>query len=188
MRISIKTSMLYKISNRGFMEKTIRLVTVISIALICISCTAYLDPHDFDRENITAPSFQSPKPISVKARLVGTKERELPVAGATVIVNEDEFTKELVEQVSEALKNKNIQVVPHSDRVVEIQVVRVALQPDRTIYCVIDYNRKLGDGAFYGFQSRSKNWNFNTACNDALKEAANAILNEQTTIKYFKGE
>jgi len=139
-------------------------------------------------EAINAPPLQDLTPITLRARPVGSKIREVPLPGASVTVNEDEFTDVLVDRMNEALKRKNIPVVSNSDRIVEIQVVRVSLQADRTIYCVIDFNRKLGDGDFYGFQSRSKNMNFITSCDEALTRAANDIFNNQETITFLKGE
>jgi len=152
-----------------------------------LSCTAHLSPRELDiKENIVL-SLQNIKPVAIRAKLVGSKDRVLPLAGADVIINEDEFTEVLVEQLIDTLQNNNVPVVPESDRLIEIQVARVSLQPDRTIYCVIDFNRKLGNGDFYGFQSRSKSWNFKTACEDALKNTVTDILHNQDTIKYLKG-
>jgi hypothetical protein len=170
------------------MKKIIRLGMVALVMFVGLSCTTRLSPHDLDIEGISVPPLQNIKPVTIRAKLVGSKERELPLAGTDVIVNEDEFTAVLVERLIDTLKKNNVPVVSESERSIEIQVVRVSLQPDRTFYCVIDFNRKLGNGDFYGFQSRAKNWNFNTACEDALKNTVNDILNNQDTIKYLRGE
>jgi hypothetical protein len=139
-------------------------------------------------DEITVPSLQNTKSISVKAHLVGTKKRAIPLPGVTVSVNEDEFTTVLVAKLTEALQRGNVTVLANSSRVVELQVVRVSIQPELTMHCVIDYNRKLGDGEFYGFQSRSNSWNFITACDEALQKAANKILSDPDTVSYLRGE
>lgn len=153
-----------------------------------LSCTYHLSPRELDIQKSPVSSLKNIKPVSVRAKLVGSKEKVLPLAGTNVSVNEDEFTDVLVERLIDALRDNNIPVVPASDRSIELQVVDVSLQPDRTIYCVIDFNRKLGKGDFYGFQSRSKDWNFKTACEDALKNTITDILNDADTIKYLKEE
>lgn len=76
------------------MGKLTQSVVISSIVLLCGSCAAYLGPHDFDMDEMTAPSLKNTKPISVKPHLVGIKKRAIPLAGVTV--NEDEFTKVLV--------------------------------------------------------------------------------------------
>lgn len=158
------------------------------IILFCVSCSTYLEPSDFELDEVVAPSIRISKPIAVKPHLIGTKERELPLAGTNVIVNEDEFTKVLAEKIASALKNKGYPVVSDADRVIEIQVARVSLQPTARMHCVIDYNLKLGDGKFYGFQTSATSWNFETACEMAVQQAANQVLNSQSVIKYFQGE
>ena len=170
------------------MKQIIRLGLTIIVMFAGLSCTTRLNPHDLDIEVASVPPLQNIKPVTIRAKLVGSKERELPLAGTDVIVNEDEFTEVLVERLIDTLKKNNVPVVPNSERSIEIQVVRVSLQPDRTFHCVIDFNRKLGNGDFYGFQSRAKDWNFETSCEEALKNTVNDILNNRDTIKYLKGE
>lgn len=171
------------------MKQVLKLIFINIAVLACWSCTSHLSPRDLDTQDVsTTPSLQNIKPVTIRAKLVGTKERVQPLAGTDVIVNEDEFTQVLVERLIESLKRNNVPVVPASERSIEIQVVRVSLQPDMTFYCVIDFNRKLGNGEFYGFQSRSKNWNYETACEDAIKTTVTDILHDQDTIKYLRGE
>jgi hypothetical protein len=172
----------------GYMKQIVRLGIINIMMFGGLSCTTHLSPRELDIQESSVPTLQNIKPVTIRAKLVGSKERVLPLAGADVIVNEDEFTEVLVERLIDALQNNNVPVTPESDRLIEIQVARVSLQPDRTFYCVIDFNRKLGKGSFYGFQSISKNWNFKTACEDALKNTVTDILNDQDTIKYLKGE
>lgn len=171
------------------MKQVLKLIFINIAVLACWSCTSHLSPRDLDTQDVsTTPSLQNIKPVTIRAKLVGSKERVQPLAGTDVIVNEDEFTQVLVERLIDALKHNNVPVVPASDRSIELQVVRVSLQPDMTFYCVIDFNRKLGNGEFYGFQSRSKNWNYETACEDAIKTTVTDILHDQDTIKYLRGE
>lgn len=170
------------------MKQALRLGIISIVIFVCFSCTSHLNPRELDIQESPVASFQNIKPVSIRAKLIGSKERALPLAGADVIINEDEFTEVLTERLIDTLKDNNVPVVPESDRLIEIQVVHVSLQPDRTFYCVIDFNRKLGKGNFYSFQSRAKDWNFNTACGDALKNTVSDILNDPDTIKYLKGE
>lgn len=163
-------------------------IIAVLMMLTNLSCTARLDPTDFDTKTISAPVLQNARTVTVKAKLTGAKDRELPVPGGDVVVNEDEFTEVMVKRMIDVLKNNNVSVIPTSDKVIEIQVVKVSLQPDRTMYCVIDFNRKLGGGEFYGFQSRSKNWNFETACEEALNNAVADILADRATVQYLRGE
>jgi len=161
------------------MKKIMRLFIIIIshiVILSCISCTTYLNPYNFDMKGIHAPFLQTSKPISVRARLVGTSVRELPLPSGAVIVNEDDFTKVLVDKITESLKNKAVTVTHDTDGTIEIQVDRVSIEPTATMNCVIDYKRRLGNGEFYGFQSRSENWNFVTACDNALEKAVNDIF------------
>ncbi|WP_341327141.1 hypothetical protein [Methylotuvimicrobium sp. KM2] len=163
-------------------------ITILCIMVFCTSCTTYLEPSDFDMDEVVAPYIKISKPIAVKAHLIGTKKREQPLHGASIIVNEDEFTKVLADKIESALKDKGYSVVTDSDLVIEVQVGRVSLQPTARIHCVIDYNQKLGDGKFYGYQTSATNWNFKTACEMALQQAANEILSSQSVSDYFQGE
>jgi hypothetical protein len=170
------------------MKRPIRIAVISMMMFSSLSCSYHLSPRELDIKSGTVLSLQNIKPVSIKAKLVGTKERLLPLAGTDVTVNEDEFSDVLVEHLTEILQNSNVSVAPMSERLIEIQVVRISLQPDTTFNCVIDFNRKLGKGEFYGFQSRAKSWNFMTACQEALKKTATDILNDQRTIKYLQGE
>ena len=158
------------------------------IAILCASCTANINPHDFSTADINLPNLlvKPSTSISVEPHLVDTKERAIPLVGFNIVVSENEFTKVLTTKIQDSLKSKNIAIDPSSNKVIKIQVSRVSLQPDMVMNCVIDYNLKLGNGLFYGFQTRSKNWNFKTACEKALKNAVNEILNNQSMVKYIK--
>lgn len=170
------------------MKRLIRVLITSNIIFSCISCTAYLNPHDFNIERVEPLSLNIPRSISIRTNFVGTKERELPLAGVTVTVKENEFTKVLASGIKGALRRNKFVLDSNAEKSIEVQVVRVSLQPDRSIYCVIDYNCKLGDGVFYGFQSRAKNWSFITACENALIKAVSDILHEPNTVKYLQGE
>jgi hypothetical protein len=170
------------------MKLILRIGVVNILIFACCSCTSHLNPRDLDIQAISIPTLQNINSVTIRARLIGSKERELPLAGTDVIVNEDEFTEVLVERLIDTLKHNNVPVAPKSERSIELQVVRVSLQPGMTFYCVIDFNRKLGKGEVYGFQSRSKSWNYETACEDALKNTVTDIIQNQDTIKYLRGE
>lgn len=167
----------------------IRKITFVLItALLNVSCTATLNPQEFDIANTVAPNLKDVKPISIKAKIIGKKTTEIPLPGGNVLINEDEFTQSLVDRIADRLKRSNVPIVPASERSIEIQVVKVSIQPTNTIYCVIDFNRKLNNEEFYGFQSRSKNWNYETACEQALSNAVNDVLIDPNTLRYLKGE
>ncbi len=170
------------------MYELIKICFIVLISLALESCSTRLDPKDLDIKSIVSPVLQNIKPVAVRAKTIGTKEKVLPIAGSDIIVNEDEFTQALAERLIATLKQNNVPVVPGADRVIEVQVVKVALQPDRTHYCVIDFNRRLGNDEFFGFQSRSKNWNYETACEEALNNTVTDLLSDQDTVKYLKGE
>jgi hypothetical protein len=154
---------------------------------IC-ACSVRLNPGDFKQENNSLPQLKNLQPLAIKAKLTGTKDKALPLAGTDVIINEDEFTKELVKRLKNSLEYNGITISQDVPRVIEIQTTYVSLQPDRTTYCVIDFNRKLSNDAIHGFQARSKSWNYETACDEALNQAVSLILNDPDTLKYLKGE
>ncbi len=170
------------------MKIFIRFAVLLNFSITVCACSVRLNPDDFTQRYTDLPQLRNLQPLTVKVNLSGTKDKALPLAGPDVIINEDEFTNELAKRLKDNLEHNGVSVVPDSSRVIEIKTTHIALQPDRTIYCVIDFNRKLGDGAFYGFQARSKNWNYKTACDEALNQAVSLILNDSDTLKYLKGE
>lgn len=170
------------------MDHIIKITFFVLTALLNVSCTTTLNPKDFEIGNFATPNLMGIKPLAIKAKIAGKKATETPLPGGNVLINEDEFTQALVDRIIDKLKRSNAPIIPASERSIEIQVVKVSLQPTNTIYCVIDFNRKLGNEEFYGFQSRSKNWNYKTACEEALNNAVNDVLIDQNTLCYLKGE
>jgi hypothetical protein len=170
------------------MDLITKITFIVITALLNVSCTTTLNPKDFESENLATPNFMGVKPLAIKAKMTGNKATEAPLPGGNVLISEDEFTQALVDRLIETLKRSNAPIIPASERSIEIQVVKVSLQPTNTIHCVIDFNRKLGKEEFYGFQSRSKNWSYETACEEALKDAVNDVLTDRNTLRYLKGE
>jgi len=111
------------------MKKFIKLSISICAILSGVSCTINLDPHEFDIEGIKVVSLSGIESVAVHPKLVGAKERELLLAATTVIVDEDEFTKVLTGEVEKVLKENSVHVNSDSEKSIEIQVVRVSLQP-----------------------------------------------------------
>ncbi len=163
-------------------------LAVLTTIFLCVACTTTLNPHDFDTNDLATLNLKGVKPLAVKARITGNKASVSPLPGGDVIFNEDEFTRVLVDRMISTLQHNNVSIVPDSDRTIEIQVVKVSIEPSSTIYCVLDFNRKLDKQEFYGFQSRAKHWNFKTACEQAINNAVNDLLLDQNTIRYLKGE
>lgn len=170
------------------MKTLYRLALLLNFLITLCACSARLNPGDFKQQIISSPQLKNLQALTVKANLTGTQDKALPLAGVDVVINSDEFTKEIVKRLTENLEHNGISVVSNSSRVIEIQTTHVGLQPDRTFYCVIDFNRKLGANVYYGFQARSKNWSYETACEEALNQAVSLILNDSDTLKYLKGE
>lgn len=170
------------------MEHIIKITFFIITILLNVSCTTTLNPKDFEVGNFATPNLMGIKPVAIKAKIAGKQSSEIPLPGGSVLINEDEFTQTLVDRIVDALKRSNTPIAPTSEHSIEIQVVKVSLQPTNTMHCVIDFNRKLDNEEFYGFQSRSKSWNYETACEEALNNAVNDVLNDRNTLRYLKGE
>jgi hypothetical protein len=163
-----------------------RFRSLIALPLLAGGCAVHMQAAEGKIPEGAIPKLDVTTPVAIRPRIVGSAKHELPIAGANVTVDEVQFSSELANGVLEALRLQSAPVDPDAARSVELQVVRVALQPDRTIFCVIDFNRRLGDGRVRGLQSRSKDWNFQTACSDALAQAVVDTLNDPDTRSYLE--
>lgn len=171
------------------MKRLLRFALVSVFMFLGMSCSIHLKPQDFEMKEFSVPDLHNIQPVTIQSRIIGAKDRSLSLPGSTIAtVNEDEFTEVLVKRLKSIIEGKNVSIESRAKKSIEIQVVRVSIQPDRTMFCVIDFNRKLGDGEFYGFQSRSKHWSFITSCDNALRQAAIDTLADQDTIRYLKGD
>ena len=161
------------------------------VTLFCIAsaaCSFHMNPHDFDSEEIAFfLPYHLKNPIAVRAKLNNKPERELPLTGTDVFVKEDQFAEVIVERLKNTLKKQGAIIDPNSKKSIEIEVVRVSLMTTARIYCVIDYNRKLGDEEFYGFQSRFNEVSF-FGCNQAIDFAVTQILSDPGVINYLKSD
>ena len=170
-------------------SKTLKVIMIVVVTTFCQACAVTINPHNFTINNQASPHLSqlTQGSITIKSQPIETSGRAIPVAGFNITVNENEFTKVLVGKLKSTL-NISDTVTTGESKILTIQVSRVSIQPDIMMNCVIDYNRKLGNGVFFGFQTRSRNWNYETACENALTQAANEILNNRDTVKYFEGE
>jgi hypothetical protein len=157
------------------------------LALLTSGCTTPLHPKPFEVQQSSIPNLEARQPVAIRARLDGGPKRTLQIAGPDVVVSEDEFTTALVDRIIQTLRDRTVPLDPNSQRAVEFQVVRVSLQPTMDFDCVIDFNRKLGDGRLHGLQSRAKSWNFEKACAAAVSQAVVDALNDPDTRTYLEG-
>jgi hypothetical protein len=165
-----------------------RICSLLVVPLLAGACAVQMRLKDSEIPDGAIPQIHSTTPVAVRPRIVGTTKHELAIAGANVTVNEDQFSGELANRVLAVLRAQSVAIDPEAERSVELQVVRVALQPDMTFFCVIDFNRRLGDGRLRGLQSRSKNWNYETACAEALSQAAVDLLDDPDTRAYLEAK
>ncbi len=147
-----------------------------------------MKPPDFRVEEAQIPALARDIRIAIHPRFSHTPLRELRITGANPIVSDDEFTAALVERLSRTLRERGVTLDPDASRAIEIQVVRVALQPDYAIFCVIDFNRWLGDGRVRGLQSRARSVSFRTACAAAVSQAVVDTLSDPETLAYVNGD
>jgi hypothetical protein len=162
-------------------------VILMATALFTAACAAPLKPKEIEPQQASIQQVRTQHPIAVRARLTGDAKRKLSMAGPDVVVSEDEFTSALVNGLIQTLRQHSVRVDPGAERSIEVQVVRVSLQPTMTFDCVIDFNRWLGQGPVRGLQSRANSWNFQNACNAALSQAAADTLNDPGTRAYLEG-
>lgn len=165
----------------------LRIHSLLLLSLALGACAVQMRIKDAKIPNGDIATLHASSPIAVRPRIVDGPKRKIAIAGPDVTVDEDQFSSELVNRVVEELRSQSVPVDPDASRSIELQVVRVSLQPDRTIYCVIDFNRRLGDGELRGLQSRAKNSNYETACGEALSRAVVDTLNDSTTRSYLEG-
>jgi hypothetical protein len=127
-------------------------------------------------------------PVEVRASF-GLKGRHTISAGASsVSVDEDEYTTAVIMRLGEQFRENGVRVEPGGNRVIEIQVVRVSVHPKPQFTCVIDFNRRFGDGSVRGLQSRAEAWAAEKACSAAVSQVVIDTLNDPHTREYLKGE
>jgi hypothetical protein len=102
-------------------------------------------------------------------------------------VDEDQYTTSVIERLAEQLREHGVRVESGADHVIEIQVVRISVHPKPQFTCVIDFNRRLGEGPARGLQSRAKSWAAPKACSAAASQVVIDILNDPSTRDYLKG-
>jgi hypothetical protein len=165
----------------------LRICSLWALPLVLGACAVQMRLKESKIPDGAIAKLHATAPVSVRPRVVGSTKHALEIAGPNITVDEDQFSSELVNRVLEALLAQSVPVDPDAERSIELQVVRVALQPDRTFFCVIDFNRRLEDGRLRGLQSRSKNWNYETACGEALSQAVVDLLDDPETRAYLEG-
>jgi hypothetical protein len=165
----------------------LRIASLLVLPLVLGACTVQMRLVEAKIPDGAIAKLHAPNPIAVRPRLVGSAKRPLSIGSMTINVDEDQFSSELVNRVLGALRAQSVPLDPDAARSVELQVVRVALQPDSTFLCVVDFNRRLGDGRVRGLQSRSRNWNYETACAEALSQAVADTLSDPDTRAYLEG-
>ena len=158
---------------------------VAGFVVVSMGCATPLRIKEFDIPEASIPSVVSSHVVSVDAIPLGRGRRVVPLAGPNVSVDEDEVGMAVASRMAEQLRQRGVTVEAGGSRVIAIQVVRVSLQPDRKIWCVIDFNRRLGGGRFFGFQSRAKSWSFEKACAAAVSQAVIDQLNDASTLAYL---
>lgn len=158
------------------------------LALLPACGTVRMKPADFPVADAQIPALARDLQIAVRPRFSRTPLRELRITGTNPIVSDDEFTASLVERLSRTLRERGVTLDPDAPRSIEIQVVKVALQQDLSLFCVIDFNRWLGDGRVRGLQSRARSVSFRTACAAAVSQAAVETLRDPETLAYVNGE
>ncbi len=167
-------------------NKFIKIFFIICTAIFSEACSFSINPHDFNSDTLDNLhiAFYPKKSVTIKPHLIGAKDRKNHVPAGNIVVNDDEFTKVLVEKIKTAIGDQGSKT-NNTNKIITIQVSRVEIQPLLTMSCVIDYNLKLGSDDFYGFQVRASNWNYITACESAFTNAATAIINNRKLIKYI---
>lgn len=158
------------------------------MALLPACGTVRMRPPEFPVADARVPALARDIRIAIRPRFSRTPPRELRLTGANPIVSDDEFTAALVERLSRTLRERGVTLDPDAPRSIDLQVVRIALQPDRTFFCVIDFNRWLGDGRVRGLQSRAKSVSSRKACAVALSEAVVDTLSDPETLAYVNGD
>lgn len=151
------------------------------------SCSLHLNPHNFNSIELSVPTLHDIQPVAIRAKLNNKPERELPLAGPDVVVIDDQFAEVIVERLINTLKKQGVEIDPNAKKSIEIEIPHVSFLTTARIYCVIDYNRKLGNGEFYGFQSRYNEIS-EMGCNKAIDNAVIQILNDPETISYLTGD
>lgn len=160
---------------------------IVGLISLIISCSVPLKPTTFEAESLPY-SLSSAYPLAVKAKLTGKQSYELEMAGPNISVNDDEFTNTVVDQLTRTLQKNGVFVDPNSNRIIEIQVVHIAVQPSGNMFCVIDFNRTLDDGRIRGLQARAGSWNYEKACKQALTNTVAELLKDSETVEYIAGK
>jgi hypothetical protein len=127
-------------------------------------------------------------PVELRGNF-GLKGRRVISQGVgSVSVDEDEYTTAVITRLAEQFREHGVRVESGADHVVEIQVVRITIHPKPQYTCVIDFNRRLGNGPVRGLQSRAeRGWDARKACAAAASQVVIDILNDPATRDYLKG-
>lgn len=163
-----------------------RTKTAAVFGLLALACATHLRPGESEISAGAIPRIDATGSVAVRAAHAGAGERALPGPGVDVVVDDAEFAAELASRLSKQLQQNGVRIEADAERTIEIQVVRVSLHPEPTFTCVIDFNRRLGDAAVRGFQSRATNWNFERSCAAAVSQAVVDLLNDPSTLAYLE--
>lgn len=158
----------------------------LAAAVVTLGCVTPAPPGRFEIPDTAIEGIEG-GPIELRGSF-GMKGRRVISQGVgSLSVDEDEYTRAVIARLADQLRQHGVPIEPGADRLVEIQVTRISIHPQPQFTCVIDFNRRLGDGPARGFQSRAKSWDARKACSAAAAQVVIDTLNAQSMRDYLKG-
>ncbi len=154
------------------------------VSLGCITVPA--PPGTFKIADEAIPSLGG-GPVELRAKL-GLKGRRVISQGVSNLsVDEDLYTAAVISRLSEQLRKRGVRVELDADRSIEVGIVHITIHMKPQFTCVIDFNRRLGDGPLRGLQSRVKRWRADKACSAAAAQVVIDTLNDPSVRAYLIG-
>jgi hypothetical protein len=157
--------------------------------LAAAGCTTTLEPRELEGR-IEAPwRATSAEPVFVTTPPEGSMGWEKRrVSTTTIRWNDQDFAEEIVARLREELGQMGVPVQEGAARVIELEGVRVSILVALRNHCVIDLNRRLGEGPLRGYQSRGSGSSVEKACQEALSNAVLDTLADPDVERTLRGE
>jgi len=161
-----------------------------SLGAVCVlslllGCTVPLNPGAPQVDPAAFRSLVLPAVVDLQGLYDyrGSRVQSLP-GGNRVDVDYDEFTNAVVQGIATALRARGSEIDAGADKTIRVRVVRIAIGHP-TMTCTLDLNLQYGGASGRGLQVAATHFLFDRACEQAVSDAVNGILNESRLQTYL---
>ena len=129
----------------------------LAVSALTLGCVVAALPGDLEIPDAAIEPIVA-EPVELRGSFSLQGSHIIPQIVGGLSVDLDQYTIAVITRMAEELRGQGAIVESAAEHRIEIQVVRISIHPEPLFTCVIDFNRRLGDGPALGFQSRANSW------------------------------